>query len=217
MRESKIINGKQVHTHLQGQAGVWQVASQLALRGHIPLFPGVDYGYDLKLENGLRLQIKSSRLKFFHRNYPEGVYSVDFRQYRYSAKEKLVKERVASDYSQVADFFVIWGIDENRFWIIPITAGYQRAMWLPKKDGKPWLDPERVKQLQAAGMTHTEIAEEIGTSRTNITRALRRTSDWNDAKSSRRNREFEDAWHLLDANAVAKDLVESVSEVKVQL
>ncbi len=49
-------------TQLQGQAGVWAVAAQLAIRGHIPIFPGVDYGWDLMIENGLRLQIKTARL-----------------------------------------------------------------------------------------------------------------------------------------------------------
>lgn len=194
-------------THLQGQAAVWQVACQLALRGHNPLFPGVDYGYDLKLENGLRLQVKSSRLKFFHPAYSEGVYSFDWRQLKN-------KTRSYVDYSKVADYFVLWGVDENRFWIFP-CAQKQKALWLPKIAGPAWIDPKEVRTLYKGGMTQLEIADKFKTSQANISRTLRRTSQWNDATSCRYLREMESRWDLLDTNSVVEKLVESAEPLLV--
>jgi len=118
-KETKFAN---IRTQLLGQAGVWAVASQLAIRGHIPIFPGVDYGWDLMLENGLKIQVKAASLMQNFGNlrnrYPGGVYHFNFRNSRLNYPGKRI-DCVPRDYSKVADFFVLWGIDENRFWIMP--------------------------------------------------------------------------------------------------
>lgn len=105
-------------SRLIGQSGVWAVASQLGLRGHNCLFPTVDNGYDLMIENGLKLQIKSRYLIGRDcKAYPHWMYSFDLRRSIWDSKLGRVKG--FSSYSQIADFFVLWGIDENRFWIVP--------------------------------------------------------------------------------------------------
>jgi len=109
-------------TQLQGQAGVWAAATQLALRGYVPFFPGVDFGYDILLDNGLRLQVKTARLfssAGLRMRHPEGAYGFDTRSCKPDSNGKLKRQR--RDYSKVADFFVLWGIDENRFWIVPCS------------------------------------------------------------------------------------------------
>jgi hypothetical protein len=118
---------------LQGQAAVWQVASQLALRGHVPFFPGIDQGSDLWLENGLRLQIKCATLRVIKgQNYPEGAYGFQLRRNVWMSNEKKTRRSSLRPYSEVADFFVLWGIDENRFFILPtIHAG--QAIWFAPK------------------------------------------------------------------------------------
>jgi hypothetical protein len=112
-----------IRTQLQGQAGVYAVVAQLLLRGHIPFFPAVDHGYDIMLDNGIRIQVKSARLfssTMGKRNrHPWGAYGFDTRSAKLDADGKM--RRIARDYSQVADFFVLWGIDENRFWIVPTS------------------------------------------------------------------------------------------------
>lgn len=120
MNTQKHIGKEGLRTQLQGQAGVWATAAQLALRGHVPFFPGVDYGYDLLLDNGVRLQVKTARLfsTFGKRDrHPQGAYGFDTRCCKVGSDGKM--RRVLRDYSTVADFFVLWGIDENRFWIVP--------------------------------------------------------------------------------------------------
>lgn len=105
------------------------MASKLALHGLVPMFPGVDHGYDIGLENGIRIQVKSSKLKF-HLSYPEGTYCFDCRKFNWSSPEQRV--RATRRYQFKADFFAFWGIDENRFWIIP-TAETKTCIWVPRE------------------------------------------------------------------------------------
>lgn len=118
---------------LQGQAGVWQVASQLAMRGHVPCFPGVDFGCDLVLDNGLRIQVKCATLRVIHgQNYPEGAYGFQLRRSAWFSNEKKAKRSSLHPYSEVADFFVLWGIDEDRFFIVP-TSHAGKAIWFGRR------------------------------------------------------------------------------------
>lgn len=105
---------------LIGQAGVWAVASQLALRGHNCLFPAVDNGYDLMLANGLKIQVKTRYLTDRdYKAYPHGMYCFDLRRPIWDKTEGRVSPTNYRSYKDVCDFFVLWGVDENRFWIIP--------------------------------------------------------------------------------------------------
>jgi hypothetical protein len=131
MTDKKRTYGKEFQ--LQGVAAVWQVASQLALRGHNVLFPGLDEGFDLQLTNGLRLQVKSARLKIISGvNYPMGAYGFGLRRGAWDSAEKKYKRSNYRPYSEVADFFVLWGIDENRFFILP-TSHARKAVWFSRK------------------------------------------------------------------------------------
>lgn len=118
---------------LQGQAAVYQVASQLALRGHVVMFPMLDVGYDLQLENGLRLQVKSSTIRWTKGvNYPYGAYAFGVRRGAWDSAEKKYKKSTLRSYSEIADFFVLWGIDENRFWILS-TQDKRSVIWFNRK------------------------------------------------------------------------------------
>lgn len=201
-----------IQTLLQGQSAVWQVASQLAMRGHIPLFPGVDYGYDLKLENGIRIQVKSSRLKFCHPAYPDGYYSFDWRCIRWDNPSK--RYRSNKNYADVCDFMACWGIEDNRFWIFPASLA-QRAIWFPKVPAASWIDAEEVRRLYKGGMLQAELADKFKTSQANISRTIARTSQWNQKASARRLIQFESRWDLLDTNSVVEKLVESAEPLLV--
>jgi len=112
---------------LVGQAGVYAVASKLALCGHNVLFPAVDEGYDLMLGNGLKIQVKSARLMFLSRKkYQAGLYSFSLRRKMYDPSGKNRLSRIMRPYSEVADFFVLWGVEEDRFWILPTSIKNKR-------------------------------------------------------------------------------------------
>ena len=118
---------------LRAQAAVWIVAGQLALRGHVPMFPGLDVGFDIMLGNGLRIQVKSATLRIQSGvNYPDGAYSFALRRGAWDSNDKRYKRSSLRPYSEVADFFVLWGMDENRFFILP-TKGCKKAIWFSRR------------------------------------------------------------------------------------
>lgn len=121
--------GKAFWTHAQGQAGVYATASRLSLLGHTPYFPSVDYGVDLMLENGIRLQVKSAKLRN-HPGYQYGAYSFDIRKsYLVLNPGKIYRETRSRTYKGIVDFMVFWCIDENRFFVVP-AAEVTKTVWV---------------------------------------------------------------------------------------
>lgn len=124
----------------QGQAGVYAVAAQLLLRGINPSFPAVDRGADIISDWGTRLQVKSG-----HRWYEAwgGSYAfcLDSGQtiYTYGEGYKKGKRTHKRMFSEECDFFVMWGIEDNRFWVVPsmLLDGKTTVVMVGKDT--PWL------------------------------------------------------------------------------
>lgn len=203
-----------------GQAGVHRVASELILRGHVPLFPDTDYGFDMELDNHLRIQIKTARLQK-HRQFPSGVYRFSFRRdivggSRGPSGRLRYRRYLGSEprnYAAVADFFILWGVNEDRFWIVPCSEKPRDLFIIGKDDVKhtPWLDFEQIKQMRDAGMNNCQIAREFNVSHTTIRLAFVRGDSKSNAKNGVRfAMTCESRWDLLDVNAaVEKTLVEA--------
>ncbi len=121
---------------LRCKAAEWAVASQLALRGHVPMFPSVDSGVDIYLNNGLRLQVKCASLRENNRGV-SGIqrtfgYFFELRRGAWFQNEKKYRKTSLRPYSEVADYFVLWGIEENRFFIVP-TKPERARIWFSCK------------------------------------------------------------------------------------
>jgi hypothetical protein len=165
---------------LQGQAGVWAVASQLALRGLIPMFPGVDVGYDLVLTNGLKLQVRTATLTITggkREKYPYCAYNFGLRRDCWYLQEKRRRGTYATakPFSEIADFFVLWGIDENRFFIVP-TSVKVKSIYFPTRDfAGNWIQRKQ--------------------------RSTKRMDD--------KLQTYESRWDLLDVGAITQNLVDS--------
>ncbi|SRR6266481_1497961 len=175
-------------TQLQGQAGVWAVAAQLAIRGHIPIFPGVDYGWDLMIENGLRLQIKTARLNGQTKRgvlYPG--YSFNLRKTSISSIKRM--SSIARDWTKVADFFVLWGIDENRFWIVPTTSRNTSAIRFTQYEPMP----------------------------NDITGRLRGGKNLQYQQAVERKAAYEGRWDLLDVNRVIETVAKQVLDLEEKI
>lgn len=215
--ETKFGKGQGIATQLQGQAAVWAVASQLALRGVNPLFPGIDYGYDLKLENGLRIQVKSARLQTSHPAYRHGAYTFAWRKFNYVSPEKRV--RIVRHYQEVCDFLILWGVDENRFWIVPSNVR-QQAVWFNRKSYEDFslVTSEMVSNLKNRGMSAEAIAKELNTSRRTVNRIIKGgTSAWNDESGIRYLRTLEDRWDLLNLDAAIEKVSDQMEEFQHQV
>lgn len=83
-----------------GKAGEYRVMSELLLLGWVPSMPSIDIGKDIVLNTGISLQVKTV-------SKPVGrFYTAQFGNSKYHQEK-------------IADFIVIWCIEENCFYIIP--------------------------------------------------------------------------------------------------
>lgn len=119
-----------------GQAGVYRVASELSLRQISVYFPSVDVGVDLITSTGKRLQVKTATIRNRVSQPHLGLgYYLSFGWEQHGNKQRAVRR--GRTYSSEVDLFVIWGVDEDRFWICPasIFDGGQGMLLRPGKTG----------------------------------------------------------------------------------
>ena len=151
--------------HGVGKAGEYRVASELMMRGHAVYFPAIDLGADLLIENGIRIQVKSCHL--VKRNTQVAYFfNPSYRIIMDKMKQISMKDRKMSD---EADFVIVWGIDENRFWVIPaeLLDGKNSVSLGPECYFKE-TDLKKMLELRRLGKTHNEIAAEMGCSQTMV-------------------------------------------------
>jgi hypothetical protein len=161
----------------QGQAGVYTVAAQLLLRGVNPSFPAVDCGADILTDWGTRVQIKCSHRRpsrwggSYHFVLTSGVTLYVGKN---GHKKASLHDREPRAYSNECDFFVLWGIEDNRFWIIPslLLDGKTSAVMVGKDC--PWLrlDMVSIRRDSESGMSQRAIADKYQISQRSVLRVL---------------------------------------------
>jgi hypothetical protein len=144
----------------QGQAGVYTVAAQLLLRGHNPSFPAVDIGYDLIADGCVKVQVKCAHLTFSSNYHKTGCYAFKLAT-RTVVKAGRIRGTVSRVFSEECDFVALWGIEENRFWIIP-AAVLDNKMGVYVGPKCSWVDTDLLKLREAKeqGKTYRQIAQE---------------------------------------------------------
>jgi hypothetical protein len=144
------------------------------LRGFNVLFPGVDHGYDLEVEGGIRLQVKSSHLRTtsgLYRN--EGVYWFNFRGSRIVTGKNNIRDRSKIRFSQKCQFVVLFGIEQGRFWIVPAELLDEKQLVVVGPDCKyKDLDVDKIKTMYESGRLQREIASEMGVKQVDISQRL---------------------------------------------
>lgn len=89
-----------------GLAGEFRVMAELLLRGHNPAKSYLEYGADIVLENGLRIEVKSAR-----------QYDKRFKKtYHFSIATGHSQKKVDNSHF---DFLVCWCADDDVFYILP--------------------------------------------------------------------------------------------------
>lgn len=184
---------------LTGQAGVWQVASQLALRGLNPYFPGVDLGCDLLAEGRIRLQVKAASLRKHVKVYPDGAYWFKFWQSAIATGENNVRRRGQRDYSACVDFLILWGVNENRFWIVPAPLVAKSSGVIVGPSGfYQRQDFTEARALRATGLSQQEIADRLGISQVAVSYQLRGGCTTQPKRTiAAQVRELENRWDLI--------------------
>lgn len=165
---------------LSGMAGVFAVCERLCRYGYTPFIPSVDFGTDIMLDNGLRIQVKSSS-GCKHPAYPLGVYQFSLRQ---SARNKWRNHVGNNPYEsgdglahvqETNDFLVLFAVPERRFFIVPVSAVNSEMIYIVPKDSP----------------------------------VLQRVKNPSPSTIGRRLMQYEEAWYLLDVDAQVQETVES--------
>jgi len=96
-----------------GMAGEHRVASELLLKGHNPSISIIDKGIDIILENGKSIQVKTtSQLAHHGRSVALDISSTAYTRTRNKTNPTDLR----------ADYFIVWIIPRNEFYIIPKEA-----------------------------------------------------------------------------------------------
>jgi hypothetical protein len=180
-----------------GKAGEYAVAAQLLLRDVLVLWPAVDQGYDLETENHCRLQVRCG-----HLSNSDGRASQHYAFMLRKRKPVPISNTVAKvvpqrPFAEVCDFVVFWGIEQNRFWIVPPAlcdgcAGIRLGME-PVTRPRLVANIADVKEMVSLGYSQTQIAKHYGTTRCVIQRFLSEGRDW-DASVVSKMRACENDW-----------------------
>lgn len=158
---------------IQGQAGVYRVASELMLRGFNPKFPAVDCGADLEVEGGVRLQVKAAHLRTGCSVYPLGAYWFKLARGPVVHGNHGIKPRSPRIFSRDCEFVIFWGIEQHRFWIVPAPLLDGRHLVVLGPD-MGWVNVDlcRAKEMRDSGMTLADIGIAFDTTETTIRRRL---------------------------------------------
>jgi len=182
-----------------GQAGVYRVMAELLLRGHRPYIPAVDdHGVDLALSTGVRIQVKTARLHT-RKNWPrKPIYHLTFGWAQIGRTHIPIRRK--KNYSSECDFLIIYGVDENRFWIVPsfLLDGRTCLMLGPRCR----VVRGQIEELLDVGVTRIEAARKLGVDRHTITRRLKGEGTKNGG-FVRSVRMCEDQWGLLGSPVFA--------------
>lgn len=188
-------------SHLIGLAGVHAVASQLALHGHNPCLPGVDYGFDLMLDSGIRIQVKASSLYMTHPAYPTGAYRFSIREnLTVKAGQQVRGRRLKRDWKNLCDYFIFWGINENRFFIMPCEFVRGNTFYIRRESPARVSNKAAARSWKKEGRSTGWIAEQLGISLKECRWLL---------ASCPKNEKFlnyEEAWDQLDVNKTLENI-----------
>ena len=196
----------------QGQAGVYTVAAQLLLRGIDPSFPAVDIGYDLIADGNIKVQVKSAHLGFknaFKTTKAGAGYAFKLAT-RAVVSKHVVQKRVSRIFSQECDFVVLWGIEENRFWIVPAQLlDGKVAVYVGPKCSWVSTDFLALKEAKLSGKTYREIAKENNINLATAYNTINGKREQGErAAFTQELRSYEDRWDLLEQLQQEIDIVD---------
>jgi hypothetical protein len=165
---------------LVGKAGELATAAQIMVRGLNVFFPAADKGVDVLAENGCRIQVKTGKMRCspsVSRLYRGGVYSFHFPKSRYMATAKgEVKSTPRRKFSEYCDVVVLWGVEQNRFWVVPAEQldGVQCIFMGPKNARAFEPDVEAMKKMAELGYSQAEIGKHYGIRQCSVSERLKK-------------------------------------------
>jgi hypothetical protein len=190
---------KKIHSVALGQAGIHRVVSELIIRGFCPFSPAFDTeGVDVMLREGVRIQVKTTALHQYSKD-KQPSYNFELRSTSWTgANRKML--RTKRDFEKECDFIVLWGVDEDKLWVIPsrVLNGKGSIRISPEsrllKANVPALKLDR-----ASGLSYAKLAEKHKLSVQVVWDRLHDNPDPQHGKIVKLIREHEDRWDLIES------------------
>lgn len=159
---------------MTGMAGNLRVASELLLRELNVSLPCVDTGVDLEVEGLVRLQVKAAHAMKRPDGYG-GQVGYTFTLHKFRQNKTKGAYTVTRKFSDKCHFVVLWGIEQNRFWIVPADLLDGRMTIYVGPEGR-WIatDAVKIKAMLDAGHTQRDIAHALGVSEMTMSRRIRK-------------------------------------------
>jgi hypothetical protein len=191
MREAK-------QSELTGKAGEHAVATQLLLRGVITLWPSVDRGSDLYTENGCRIQVRCAHL-YHHKKYQPRYFFPLPKTRRIPNSDKTTILVVRKPFVEVCDFVIFWGIEQNRFWVVPAAlVDESTGIELGTEIGSRFVGSIKdMREMISLGYTRGKVAKHYGIHRTSLQLFLDSGKDSVDETVVSKIRACEGRWELI--------------------
>ena len=185
--------------HKFGEAAVKQVEAELLFQGYDVYLPSVDdHGVDLAVIKGntvVRLQVKSSTLRQYAR-VPAPSYGFTLVS-TYKTVGGEVKRTIRPIGSQ-CDFVVLYGLDDNLYWIVP--SGWLdkvKALTIsssPKSKDVNW---DEIFHEYSQGSTFRALSQKYGPSAAAICNRVNSKLKNEDGTLIHRIRKCENRWDLI--------------------
>ena len=192
------------HSLYTGKAGEYAVASQLALREVNVLWPVVDEGVDLFTPTGCRIQVKTAHVSATEKmvsQHGEGAYVFPLpRTKRIAITDGKNVLRARKTFADTCDIVVFWGIEQNRFWVVPayLCDQVQAFVLGPSNERRFHGSLESLREMVRLGYTHQQIADKYNIDRVQVTNHINDLSRTEIKPSAvSRARICEGAWHLI--------------------
>ena len=189
---------EQKQSELTGRAGEHAVATQLLLREMVVFWPDVDRGCDLMTEDGCRLQVKSAHI-YQHKNGPRYTFPLP-KNRRVANSSTTVKFIPRKSFVESCDFVVFWGIEENRFWIVPaaladsctgVELGYEPKLRRFKGSVSD------MREMLSLGYNRSQVAKHYGIAQTSLQQFLDSGKDSIDETVASQIRACEGRWESI--------------------
>ena len=183
--------------HSDGKAGELRVASELIRRGVVVALPMIDLGYDLLLESGVRIQVKTChRRPLGHGKLLNYFLLPSVRRVANTQSYKNLYDRKPSD---EYDFCVAWGVDEDRFWVIPASLlDGKRSVSLGPECCFKDANLEQMNELRSQGKTYDQIAALTGFSQCKVWSVMKgKRSGDSRYPDTQKLRDCEDRWDYI--------------------
>jgi hypothetical protein len=184
---------------LTGKAGEHMVASQLLIHGVVPSWPAVDTGCDLFTDSGCRLQVRCAHL-YANKSYGPVYFFPLPKKRRMPNSDRTTKLVDRKSFAHVCDYVVFWGIEQNRFWIVPSALCDEVTgveLGLEPKYKRFTGSLKDMREMHSLGYSAYKIAKYYGIQQTSVRQFLATDRDTVDETTVSRMRLCENRWDYI--------------------